>query len=74
MKKVKLAKDTLRSEYKPSDFPGGLVRGEYATRVATSSNIAVLEPDVATAFPNSDAVNDALRTILQAAKHMVAHP
>lgn len=74
MKKGKSTKDTLRSEYKPSDFPGGLVRGKYATIVAASSNIAVLEPDVATAFPNSDAVNDALRTILQAAKHMVVHP
>ncbi|HLA35850.1 MAG TPA: hypothetical protein VJ001_13385 [Rhodocyclaceae bacterium] len=50
MKKAKSAKDTLRSEYKRSDFPGGFVRGKYVARAAASSNIAVLEPDVATAF------------------------
>jgi hypothetical protein len=49
------------------------VRGKYAAKAATASNIAVLEPDIATAFPNSEAVNDALRTILQAAKHMAVH-
>lgn len=74
MKKASSTKDTLRSEYKRSDFPGGFVRGKYAARAAAASNIAVLEPDVATAFPNSEAVNDALRTILQAAKQLVAHP
>jgi hypothetical protein len=35
MKKAK-AKD-MRREYKKSDFPGGLVRGKYADRVARSS-------------------------------------
>lgn len=74
MKKAESTQDTIRSEYNRSDFPEGFVRGKYAARAAASSNIAVLEPDVATAFPNSEAVNDALRTILQAAKHMMAHP
>jgi hypothetical protein len=73
MKKAKSTKDTLRDEYKHSDFPRGFVRGKYAAKAATASNIAVLEPDIATAFPNSEAVNDALRTILQAAKHMAVH-
>lgn len=73
MKKAKSTKDTLRDEYKRSDFSGGLVRGKYVARAATASNIAVLEPDIATAFPNSEAVNDALRTILQAAKHVAVH-
>ena len=67
-------KDTLRSEYKRSDFPGGLVRGKYAARAAASSNIVVLEPELANAFPNSAAVNDALRSILKAAKRVAAHP
>ncbi len=31
----------LRTEYKPSDFPGGLVRGKYASRIAAGSNIVV---------------------------------
>jgi len=72
MKKASSQKDTLRSEYKQSDFPGGFVRGKYADRAAAASNIAVLEPEVASAFPNSAAVNQALRTIMQAAKHAAA--
>ena len=69
MKKTNSTKDTLRSEYVRSDFPGDFVRGKYAKK-ATTSNIAMLESDVATAFPNSAAVNDALRTILQAARNL----
>ena len=74
MKKTKAVKDTLRSEYKDTDFPAGFVRGKYAARAAAASNIAVLEPDLATAFPNSAAVNDALRAILQVAKQVAAQP
>ena len=74
MKKAKAAKDTLRSEYQQSDFPAGLVRGKYAARAKAASNIAVLEPELASAFPNSAAVNDALRAILQVAKHVAVHP
>ncbi len=39
------------------------VRGKYAKRYHLSSNIIVLEPDVAQNFPNSESVNQALRTI-----------
>lgn len=73
MKKTDSSKDTLRTEYAASDFPDGFVRGKHAKQATTASNIVVLEPDVATAFPNSTAVNDALRTILEAAKHVAAH-
>jgi hypothetical protein len=74
MKKTNATKDTLRNEYVLEDFPEGFVRGKYAAKAA-SSNIAVLESDVASAFPNSAAVNDALRTILLAAKNLTAiHP
>lgn len=55
--------DELRPEYRRSDF-GDLVRGKYAARVAEESNIVVLEPDVAEAFPNDRAVNEALRGLL----------
>ena len=57
----------LRSEYKPSDF-GTLVRGKYAQRVAEASNVAVLEPQVARAFPTDDAVNRALEGVLRGRK------
>jgi septum formation inhibitor-activating ATPase MinD len=72
MKKASRSKDTLRSSYKRADFPGGFVRGKYAARAAASSNIVVLDPEVAEAFPTSASVNDALRVLLRAAKR--AHP
>ena len=52
--------DELRSDYKRSDFER-LERGKYAARVAAETNVVVLEPDVAEAFPNDQAVNAALR-------------
>lgn len=51
----------MRAEY---DFAGG-VRGKYATRYATGTNIVMLEPDVADAFPTARAVNAALRKVLR---------
>jgi hypothetical protein len=56
--------DELRSEY-TADFFKNPVRGKYAAKLAQSSNIVVLEPDVAQAFPNGQAVNQALRQLLQ---------
>ena len=53
MKKVKQTKkDELRAEYKRSDFPVPLVRGKYANRLRESSNVIILKPEVAEAFPN----------------------
>jgi hypothetical protein len=46
------------------DFSGG-VRGKYAARYAESTNIVVLSPEVAEVFPNSEAVNEALRTLVR---------
>jgi hypothetical protein len=70
MKKAKTESETLRSEYKPKDFPNGLVRGKYAARAKAASNTAVLDPELASAFSNSAAVNDALRANLKVAKHV----
>ena len=55
--------DDLRPEY-DFDFSKG-ERGRYFKRLQKEgSNNIVLEPDVAKAFPNSAAVNDALRSLL----------
>lgn len=59
--------DELRPEYKRSDF-GELVRGKYASRIAASCNVVVLEAQVARAFPNERAVNEALRSLIRVAK------
>jgi hypothetical protein len=61
-------KDELRSEYKLSDFPTPMVRGKYAKRLKESSNIVVLRPEVAAVFPNEDAVNSALLSLIELAK------
>ena len=67
MKKVRpTATDELRAEYRHSDF-GNLVRRKYAPRVAAQINVVVLEPEVAKAFPNDNAVNEALRGLLDVA-------
>ncbi len=68
MKKAsRKATDELRPEYKRSDF-GVLVRGKYAERIAQSTNVVLLEPKVARAFPNDDAVNAALLGLLRQRK------
>lgn len=61
-------KDELRAEYKRSDFPKGIVRGKYAKRMRESSNVVVLKPKVAQAFPNEDAVNTALLSLIELAQ------
>ena len=66
-------KDELRVEYRRSDFPGGLVRGKYAKRLKESSNIIVLRPEVAQAFPNEEAVNKALLSLIDIA-HKTTRP
>ena len=68
MKKGKRSNgNELRREYKRSDFPKGLARGKYASRVRAGSNVVRLDPEIASAFPTSEAVNEALSTLLKAA-------
>ena len=56
--------DTMRDEY---DFSGG-VRGKYAERFKSGSNVVVLEPDFAEAFPTAEEVNKALRALVASRK------
>jgi hypothetical protein len=60
--------DELRAEYKRSDFLEGLVRGKYAQKLKDSSNIVVLRPEVAQAFPNEDSVNSARLSLIEIAQ------
>ena len=66
MKKVESAEeDELRPEYDFSQMKGG-VRGKYVERYREGTNLVLLDPDIAAAFPDAKAVNDALRSVLQA--------
>jgi len=56
--------DTMRPEY---DFSNA-VRGVTASRYAQGTNVVLLEPDVAQVFPDSRAVNEALRTLARLAR------
>jgi uncharacterized DUF497 family protein len=67
MKKANPEIDELRPHYERSDF-GELVRGKYAARAVRASNIVLLEPQVAKAFPNDQAVSSALRGLMHARK------
>lgn len=59
--------DELRPEY-DFDFSKG-ERGRYAARLrAEGSNLVLLEPDVAQAFPDAASVNAALRSVVQFAE------
>jgi len=53
--------DEMLEEY---DFSGG-VRGKYADRFSDDCKLIVLDPDVAEAFPDAHAVNEALRELIQ---------
>lgn len=55
--------DDLRPEYDLAALGPG-VRGKYASRLKGTTLVA-LQPEVAAAFPTSEAVNEALRTVLR---------
>lgn len=57
----------LADDYDLSQLPV-MPRGRYAPERRAGSNVVVLEPDVAEAFPNDEAVNEALRLVIRIAK------
>lgn len=57
--------DELRPEYDFAKMKGG-VRGKYVKKYRQGTNLVLLDPDVAQAFPNDEAVNEALRRLIQA--------
>jgi hypothetical protein len=67
MKKDNEELGEMREHY---DFSKG-VRGKYASRFAEGTNIVVLAPDVAEAFPDYESVNAALRMLMQVAQRSV---
>jgi hypothetical protein len=60
--------DDLRPEYDLTQLLKGGVRGKYAERYLAGTNLVLLAPDVAHAFPTEEAVNQALRLVMQLAK------
>ncbi len=63
--------DELRPEYDETVLKDG-VRGKYVARYRSGTNIVLLAPDVAAAFPTAEAVNEALRLLLKVAQQSTA--
>ncbi|MHC4349559.1 MAG: hypothetical protein ACYS15_13625 [Planctomycetota bacterium] len=56
--------EEMRPEY---DFSNA-VQGKYADRFAQGTNLVRIQPDVAKEFPDSQSVNEALRSLLKSRK------
>lgn len=56
--------DDIRQEYHLAKLSGG-VRGKYLERYRAGTNLVLLSPDVAEYFPDGQAVNSALRTLIR---------
>ena len=63
---AKRRSDELRPEYDLARLKGG-VRGKYYKQASAGTNLVLLEPDVARAFPDSNSVNRALRLLQEIA-------
>ena len=59
--------DDLRPEYDFANMTGG-VQGKYVDRYRSGTNVVLLEPDIAAAFPTAESVNEALRMLLNIAQ------
>lgn len=57
--------DELRPEYDLTALLKNGVQGKYAERYEQGTNLVLLAPDVAKAFPSDKAVNEALRLVIQ---------
>jgi hypothetical protein len=60
----KADRDTMRPEYRREELGKG-VRGKYYKPYLSGTNLVLLSPDVAKAFPTAKSVNSALRTLLK---------
>ena len=60
--------DELRPEYNLARLLRNGVQGKYADRYREGTNLVLLAPDVAKAFPTEEAVNEALRLVIQLTK------
>ena len=67
-KSVKPDEDDLRPEYDLSKLKGG-IRGKYLESYRVGTNLALLAPEVRAAFPTDEAVNRALRSVMQSDQH-----
>jgi hypothetical protein len=68
MKTVK--HEEMRKEYKREDLDKG-IRGKHFEAYNEGTNLVLLSPDVAAAFPDEASVNEALRSLLKVAQQSI---
>lgn len=71
MRKVK--SDDLRPVYERKDLGRG-VRGKYLESYQKGTNLVLLSPDVAKVFATDEAVNEALRSLIDLAQKSTGLP
>ena len=60
----------MRPEYSREELGEG-IRGKYHTEYLKGTNLVLLSPDVAAAFKDENAINEALRALLKVARDTV---
>ena len=63
--------DDLRREYDLSQLAGA-AHGKYYRRATVGTNLVLIDADLVRMFPNSDAVNRALRAVADAAQNAIS--
>jgi hypothetical protein len=66
-KSTKSVDDDLRGEYDLSLLKNG-VRGKYYQQATAGTNLVLIDPELATLFPDSESVNRALRLLVDTAQ------
>jgi hypothetical protein len=66
-KASRAGQDELRPEYDLSKLGRG-VRGKYLERAVAGTNLVLIEPELAERFPTQEAVNEALRKLVEVAE------
>ena len=69
MKTIK--QEEMRKEYRKEDLGKG-IRGKYYEEYKKGTNLILLSPDVATAFPDDESVNNALRSLMKLAQQSMS--
>ena len=67
-KKTTELNDDLRPEYDLKSLLKDGVQGKYTQTYRAGTNLVLLDPDVAKAFPDEKAVNKALRLVMKLTK------
>jgi hypothetical protein len=64
-------KEDMKKGYRREDLGAG-VRGKYYNEYKKGTNLVLLSPDVAAAFPDDDSVNAALLSLMKLAQHSIS--